>query len=260
MESVSKTLYIPLYAKAFVSRRGLVLEDRKAEEIWDAEGFPLRGKAKSKWLAYTMGMRSAVFDRWLEQTMAQLPDAAILHLGCGLDSRILRVGQQGHPWYDVDFPDVIARRKRYFEETPEYHMISADIREKSWLSQVPAGHGAIILMEGISMYLPPEALKAALRQWKDRFGEIRILMDCYTVLGARASKYRNPINQVGITQVYGFDDPRDPLEGTGILFVREHTLTPQQFIAQLPKAEQRLFRTIFAGSIQKKLCRLYEYR
>ena len=38
MESVSKTLYIPLYAKAFVSRRGLVLEDRKAEEIWDAEG------------------------------------------------------------------------------------------------------------------------------------------------------------------------------------------------------------------------------
>ena len=72
MESVSKTLYIPLYAKAFVSRRGLVLEDRKAEEIWDAEGFPLRGKAKSKWLAYTMGMRSAVFDGWLDQTMAKI--------------------------------------------------------------------------------------------------------------------------------------------------------------------------------------------
>ena len=62
MNSVNKTLYIPLYGKAYVSRKGLFLEDKKAEEIWNAEGFMLRGKAKSKWLAYYMGIRAAVFD------------------------------------------------------------------------------------------------------------------------------------------------------------------------------------------------------
>ena len=34
MTEVNKTLYIPLYGKAFVSRKGIILRDAKAEEIW----------------------------------------------------------------------------------------------------------------------------------------------------------------------------------------------------------------------------------
>ena len=41
MNNVNKTLYIPLYGKSYVSKRGLFLEDKKAEEIWEAEGFSL---------------------------------------------------------------------------------------------------------------------------------------------------------------------------------------------------------------------------
>ena len=59
MDGVNKTLYIPLYGKAAVSRRGILLRDPKAEEIWAEAGFPLKGKAKS----YYMGMRAAVFDK-----------------------------------------------------------------------------------------------------------------------------------------------------------------------------------------------------
>ena len=67
MNSVNKTLYIPLYGKSYVSKKGLFLDDKKAEEIWETEGFSLNGKSKSKWLAYYMGVRSAVFDEWLKQ-------------------------------------------------------------------------------------------------------------------------------------------------------------------------------------------------
>ena len=62
MDNVNKTLYIPLYGKALVSQKGLFLHDPKAEEIWAKEGFPLKGKSASQWLAYYMGMRAAVFD------------------------------------------------------------------------------------------------------------------------------------------------------------------------------------------------------
>jgi len=81
MNSVNKTLYIPLYGKADVSRKGIFLEDKKAEEIWEAEGFALKGKSKSKWLAYYMGVRSAVFDEWLKQQMADAPNAVVIHIG-----------------------------------------------------------------------------------------------------------------------------------------------------------------------------------
>ena len=259
VDNVNKTLYIPLYGKAWVSRRGLILEDKKAEEIWHAEGFPLKGKARSRWLAYYMGMRSAVFDRWTEEQMLADPDALILHVGCGLDSRCVRVGTRGHLWYDVDFPEVIAERKRFFDGTEAYHMIGSDIREEGWLSQLPAGKTAVIVMEGISMYLQPEELKAVLKRWKHRFGKVRILMDAYTVFAAKATRYKNPINEVGVTQVYGFDDPKE-LETAGIAFVREHSLTPDRLIKQLPKREQRFFRYLFAGKMAKNIYRLYEYR
>ena len=45
MNNVNKTLYIPLYGKSYVSRKGLFLEDKKAEEIWDAEGFAVLATA-----------------------------------------------------------------------------------------------------------------------------------------------------------------------------------------------------------------------
>ncbi len=67
MNNVNKTLYIPLYGKFYVSRKGIILSDKKAEEIWVAEGFELKGKSASKWLAYYMGMRSKVFDNWLNE-------------------------------------------------------------------------------------------------------------------------------------------------------------------------------------------------
>ncbi|MBR5187201.1 MAG: class I SAM-dependent methyltransferase, partial [Clostridia bacterium] len=98
MNNVNKTLYIPLYGKAYVSKKGLFLEDRKAEEIWAAEGFSLKGKAKSKWLAYYMGVRSAVFDGWLKEKLDCEEETVVLHIGCGMDSRILRVESHGCKW------------------------------------------------------------------------------------------------------------------------------------------------------------------
>ena len=37
MNNVNKTLYIPLYGKAYVSKKGIILSDKKAEQIWEAE-------------------------------------------------------------------------------------------------------------------------------------------------------------------------------------------------------------------------------
>lgn len=258
MNNVNKTLYIPLYGKAYVSRKGIILQDRKAEEIWAAEGFPLKGKSKSKWLAYYMGMRSAVFDRWLKGQMEADPSAVILHIGCGMDSRCLRVGTQGHMWFDIDFPDVIGERKRYYSESTEYRMLAADVRSADWLSQIPSGN-AIVVMEGVSMYLMPEELRQTMAQIVSYCPSVRLLMDCYTKFAAKASKVKNPINDVGVTQVYGMDDPM-VLEASGLSFVKEHDMTPADLVDELRGMEKTIFRSLYAGGIAKKMYRLYEYR
>ena len=241
MNNVNKTLYIPLYGKAYVSHKGIILNDKKAEEIWNAEGFELKGKSKSKWLAYYMGMRSAVFDKWLLEEMKKDNEAVVLHIGCGMDSRIERVGTNGHLWYDIDFPDVICERKKNYAENDTYHMVEADVREKNWISAIPNAKHAIIVMEGVSMYFEPQELKVVLEQICTHFETVNLLMDCYTTFAAKASKYKNPINDVGVTLVYGLDEPSE-LENRCFKFVREHEMTPDALIGELEGIEKTIFK------------------
>ena len=260
MNNVNKTLYIPLYGKAYVSQRGLFIEDKTAEKIWSAEGFKLKGKSRSKWLAYYMGIRAAVFDNWVTDVAKRMQDAVILHLGCGMDSRIMRVGHAADfkKWYDVDFPQVIKERERYFNESESYVMISADVRNSQWLEEIPKAENAIVVMEGLSMYMSPEELKALLENLCNRFTSLALLMDCYSTLAAKLSKIKNPINDVGVTSVYGIDDPLT-LQQSGLSFVAEHNMTPDSYSDQLKGAERSIFKKLYAGRFSKKLYRLYEY-
>lgn len=260
MESVNKTLYIPLYGKAYVSKKGVILEDKKAEEIWQKEGFVLKGKSKSKWLAYYMGMRAAVFDNWLCEKMNTWEDVVVIHIGCGMDSRVLRVGTTSKSWYDVDFPEVIKERRKYFAESNFYHMIEGDARENNFLADIKETKHAIVVMEGISMYLNAEEVQSLLKNINEQFENVSLLMDCYTVFAAKATKYKNPINDVGVTQVYGIDDPEDVIKGTGLSFFKEHDMTPENMIDQLEGIEKFIFRNVYGGKASRKLYRLYEYR
>ena len=257
MENVNKTLYIPLRGKAYVSSKGFLLADPDAESIWAASRFPMKGKSASKWLAYSMGIRAAVFDRWLTGQLSELPDAVVLHLGCGLDSRFRRVKTHTQ-WFDVDFPAVIHQRQRYFSESENYRMLGSDLRE-DFLCHIPRGGRAIVVMEGISMYLNSQERRDLLLRLSSHFTEVRLLMDTYTIFAARATKYKNPINDVGVTQVYGFDDPREPECGT-LSFFREHDMNPPELVRQLPPNDQRIYRLIYGGKTARKICRLYEYR
>ena len=258
MNNVNKTLYIPLYGKAYVSKKNIILQDKKAEEIWEAEGFALKGKSKSKWLAYYMGMRSAVFDDWVKAQMDNHEDAVVIHIGCGMDSRVLRVETKNHKWYDVDFEDVIAERKRYYAEADNYQMLAGDARDGKWLANIPEEKKAIVVMEGVSMYLTHEELRELAANLCAHFEKVSFLMDCYTVLAAKMSKYKNPINDVGVTEVYGVDDP-SILTASGLSFVKEHAMTPQNLVDELEGVEKRIFSKLYAGNFSKKLYRLYEY-
>lgn len=260
MDNVNKTLYIPLYGKALVSKKGIILSDRKAEEIWAKEGFPLAGKSRSKWLAYFMSMRAAVFDRWLKEEMSRHTSAVILHIGCGMDSRIERVGSGGHLWYDIDFEDVIKLRQQHFRSDEYYRMIAGDVRVSGWLDEIPIKDYAVLVLEGISMYLTTEELQTFMCSAAQYFKKISLLMDCYTERGAKATKYKNPINDVGVTDTYGIDDPQILEENTGFSFVCEHDMTPQDMIDELHGLEHFIFRKLFGGKFSKSIYRMYEFK
>lgn len=258
MDSVNKTSYIPLYGKSFVSKKGIILKDPKAEEIWEKEQFKLKGKSKSKWLSYYMGIRSAVFDEWLKEQMTKYPQAVVIHIGCGMDSRVLRVGTNNHNWFDVDFNEVINERKKYYSEDEHYKMINGDVRDSDWLTKVSYNKQAIVVMEGISMYLTNLELKKLISNIGNHFDSVSLLMDCYSLFAAKMSKYKNPVKDVGVAKVYGVDNPKVIVDNN-VLFKKEHEMTPDKYIEELQGFEKFIFKNLYAGKLSKKLYKLYEF-
>ena len=114
-------------------------------------------------------------------------------------------------------------------------------------------------MEGVSMYLTLRQLQDLTANLCAHFKQLSLLMDWYSVSAAKLSKYKNPINDVGVTTVYGIDDPM-LLQHGGFDFVKEHPMTPKKYIDELHGIEKLIFQKLYAGSIAKKLYRLFEYR
>ncbi|MBE6799155.1 MAG: hypothetical protein E7525_05210 [Ruminococcaceae bacterium] len=109
------------------------------------------------------------------------------------------------------------------------------------------------------MYLTSKEVHELTENLCAHFEQIVFLMDCYTVLAAKLSKYKNPINDVGVTEVYGIDNPELFQHGE-FVYVKEHVMTPQKYIDELTGIEKYIFGKLYAGSFSKKLYRLFEYR
>ena len=258
MNEVSRTLYIPLYGKALVSRRGVILHDPAAERIWAKAGYPVRGRSASKWLAYNMAMRARVFDDWTADMLDKGADALVLHIGCGLDSRCERVDHPCRLWIDCDLPEVIALRKQYYSETERYRMTALDAADPARIETLPPGGEAIAVLEGLSMYLTNAELRGLLGALREKYSVLHVLMDVYTVFGARASKHGNPVNEVGVTRLYGVDDMAGLLDGLRLAVRAEHSFTPPRLVGELRPAERAFFRLLFTGRLYRKIYRLYE--
>lgn len=91
-----------------------------------------------------------------------------------------------------------------------------------------------------------------------KYAKVHVLMDVYTVFGAKASKYKNPINSVGVTQVWGMDDTTTALQGTKLTCVKEHLLTPKKLVDELKPSERCFFQLMFSETLYRKIYRLYE--
>jgi O-methyltransferase involved in polyketide biosynthesis len=123
--------------------------------------------------------RAATFDRLTTRFLADNPQASVLHVGCGMDSRVFRIDPPaGVQWYDVDYPDVIALRRQLFPERKAgYSMIGAQLDDLHWLDQVPRDQPGLLIAEGVLMYLSQAEVQALLNAVVGHFPGGQMIFD-----------------------------------------------------------------------------------
>ena len=75
----------------------------------------------------------------------------------------------------------------------------------------------------------------------------------------RASRFKNPINDVGAKALFGIDDPLI-FKTEKIDFSGEIRMTPEKKINELSGFEKTFFKTMFAGKFAENLYKIYTYK
>lgn len=259
LSNESKTLFIPLYGKALMSKSKLFINDPKAEEIIESVDYNFEELKQSKWLSMYMATRAKILDEITSEFMERKRNVTIIHLGCGLDSRCLRVNDKYSKWYDIDYPNVIELRKKFYEETDKYKMIGKSVTDLSWLSEIETDNlNILIVAEGLTMYLSEDEIQQLLAGINQRFGNATILFDAYSKQAVKSSKIKNPVNQMSANIKWGMNTPEDFNKlNPNLEFIREYLIKHKD--NNLKGMTKFIFENLYCGKISESLYKIYEF-
>lgn len=199
-----QTLLITLYAKAMDYRsKGSILKDKRADEIIrtiDYDFQKLRGFGNGG----VMVARARQIDEWLRSFLESNPNCVILNLGCGLDTRVARISPASSVlWFDLDYPEIISERKRFFSDYDGYRMIESSITDPSWLEGIPKDRAGIIIADGVLEYLAPSEVSSLFKSLTDHFPRGQIIFDVMNSSAIESGRARLKQMARGRAQVGG---------------------------------------------------------
>ncbi len=177
---ISETLFIPLAARAAETvRDNPVFSDEKSAEI--LKTMNLEDKITDGGQISTLGIlaRTRIIDDEVRRIVSQSSNAVIINLGAGLDTRLARMDNSIFKWYDLDLPDVIQLRRRFFSENERIRFISKSVLDPAWTEEIslPDDSTVIIIAEGLLMYFTEEEVSQILTLLANRFPGAHMFFD-----------------------------------------------------------------------------------
>lgn len=231
-----ETLLVPLYSKAVESRRpNPIFTDRKAQEILEEVDYDFSGLKTPRKTTVTLCFRANKLDTITREFLDRQPRSVVIHLGCGLDSRYLRTHHRDVDWYDLDLPEVIALRRKFYQETGSYHMIPSSVNQPGWMRLIsPGDRPVLVVAEGLFMYLEEEEVKALVGRLKATFPGCRLAFDAFSRMTAERVTAHPALRKTRAVVRWGIDDARE-IEGwaEGVQLKEEWYFTQAEEIKKL---------------------------
>ena len=229
LDGVAETLLATVYIRAIETQcPDALLKDEKALALvtqMESAFARVRQIKMDKDDQVGVIMRNREFDRYARDFLARCPDAVVVHIGCGLDSRFERVDNGKVEWYDLDLPEVIElRRKLIGGEAPRYHLLAGSVFDSAWLNPVSVHRPRpfLFLAEGVFMYFAEAQVRSLVLTLRDHFPGAELVCDAFSPYLVRMNNLRMRMTKMGARYHWGLKHGKD-LEtwGDGICLLDE---------------------------------------
>jgi O-methyltransferase involved in polyketide biosynthesis len=187
LEGVSETLLMTLYLRARESRRpdAMIMDERAVAMIeridCDFSRFQMRRHDEIALL-----MRMTRFDDHVRDFLKRNPEAVVVHVGCGLDTRFERVDNGQVLWFDLDLPDVMALRQKLIQgDSSRHHALATSVFEDGWIEEVSRYKPStfMFIAEGVLAYFEEAQVKALFLKLCEHFPGCELVCEAQTPFG-----------------------------------------------------------------------------
>ena len=174
--TVQETLIIPLFARKVCSELypNLYRDETSIRLIDEIDYDFSEAERKSRSLMQRFGalevaMRQNDLAWEARDYLKSHPTAAVVNLGCGLDSTGRACDNGSCKIYNLDFPDVIAVRNELLPAGEREENIPCNLNDTAWFSQIDASGGAVFFASGVFYYFLTEQVKALVQAMASAF-------------------------------------------------------------------------------------------
>ena len=174
--TVQETLIIPLYSRKLCSELyPNIYRDETAVRLIDQIDYDFSAAEKKsrslmqRFGALEVAMRQNDLAFGVRDYLKDHPNAAVVNLGCGLDSTGRNCDNGSCKIYNLDYPDVIAVRNELLPAGERETNIPCDLNDTAWFSQIDASNGAVFFASGVFYYFLTEQVKALVQAMADAF-------------------------------------------------------------------------------------------
>jgi len=216
LSGVAETLLITLYIRAMESQRSdALVKDERAEAVvrqLDQETLRKTLALTDDFSRVAVILKGREFDCFTKDFLRRYPDAVVVHIGCGLDTRFERLDNERVEWYDLDLPDVIElRRKLVGGEGVRHHFLACSVFDSDWLETVSAHQQKhfLFLAEGVFMYFKESQVNSLVLMLCDHFPGAELVFDAFSPIMRWGHNIRVTRTKVGAYLHWGLKHGRD---------------------------------------------------
>ena len=254
---VQESLLVPLYARALDSRKKHpILNDAKAAEMvssidWDFRRF-------NQWrrvLGCTL--RTAMFDEWVKGFLRRHPAGTVVEIGAGLNTRFERLDNGTVHWFDLDLPDTVELRRKFFADSERRVTLAASVVDPRWMDAVRASPAPYCFVaEAVFIYLQEAEVKTTLAQIAANFPRASIAFDTATPRVVSHENQDHARRNLDARFTWSCQDPRE-IERWGIGWSLAESRTLMDIPGDLRRrlslplrAALRVITTLFPKQVQ----------
>ena len=210
-EGVADTLYIPLAARVYVSKRF-------PEYFFDSKSLELEAAIPGESIQagsneYTMIASAARYhnlDQMARTYVAAHPICNIVNVGCGLETMFWRVGPDAPNarFYEMDLPEVIETRRRVLGAPERDKLIAGDAFDLSWADGIDVSLPTLIIVSGVFQYFHNADVLGFIEDAKKTFADAELVFDATNTKGLEyTNRYVKKTGNASALMYCAIDDP-----------------------------------------------------